>query len=77
MLTSPVVERVVIEHAVVKELDAATSNVPVHIGVPLVTVPTQVGLLIVALWRQEGKIREREISNRQLRVWMPNSLMRL
>lgn len=40
---------------VIEELGAASSHVPVHIGVPLVAVSAQVRVLKITLWMQEKK----------------------
>lgn len=47
LLTCPVIVRVV--NVVLKQLDLASSHVPVYIGVPLVAVSTQVRLLKVTV----------------------------
>lgn len=48
-LTCPVVVCVVIWQIVLKELDPASSHIPVYIGVPLIAVSTQVRLLKITI----------------------------
>lgn len=52
-LTCLVVVCVVFWHVVEKA--PSSSHVPVHIGVPLVAVSTQVTLLKITLWTQENQ----------------------
>jgi len=48
-LTCLVVVCVVIWHIVVEKVDPASSHIPVYVGIPLVSVSTQVSVLKITL----------------------------